>query len=184
MYPCCQYNSFSLGHILLVLLWCDSQHITLVSCECLTQGLSLDKLLLHWVRHYCIQVLKELCISVWVAVGKEHVIIVVLEVVREGQGVKWLESFLSLLSDPILVVRNLRATPMPTNVFCQTILFRVDKYFHSIVVERIRFAKVQKIESNTLTPHCSRDPVEEPLSISTSIHIVLQGQVVVIVINL
>ena len=59
---------------------------------------------------------------------------------------------------------------------------RVDQNFHSLVIERVRLAKIQHIEANFsfgIVLHSE----EKPLSVAPGVYIILQQQMVIIVIH-
>ena len=72
----------------MVLLGSDGEQVALVARQCFTERLPGDVLLLDWVSQDGVELLVELCVRIWVAVRKEDVVIIVLELIAEGQGVE------------------------------------------------------------------------------------------------
>ena len=61
-------------------------------------------LLFDWVRHDHIQLILELSVCVWVAVGKEYVVIIIFKIIRESERVEGSEVLAAILPDPILII--------------------------------------------------------------------------------
>lgn len=100
----------------MVLLGSDGEQVALVARQRFTERLPGDVLLLDWVSQDGVELLVELGVRIWVAVSKEDVVIIVLELIAEGQGVERPGPFDALLAYAILVIGNLGASSMPPNV--------------------------------------------------------------------
>lgn len=171
-----QDHTFALGHILRVLLARDCEELKRVSCQRLAECLASRELRLDWVSHDLADILGQVREGVRVAVCKVDRIVFVLEVEGERVGVVRAEDaarrLLVVLADAVLVVANLGASPMPADVSMGSHLLRVDKDFHSLVVETVGLAEVQHVESH-LNRLVVRRPKEIPLGVPTCVHIVL-----------
>ena len=133
MDPCSQYNAFTFGHVLLILLTRDRQHLALVSCQRLTERFTLHILLLDRVGHDRVQLLPKLSVSVRVAVRKIHVIVLILEVIRERHRIQGLTACI-VLPYSIGVVSDFVAVSVPTDILLLRLAFRVDENFHAFIV--------------------------------------------------
>ena len=140
---------------------------------------------LNWVCHDLVDILGQVRESVGVTVGEVNGVVLVLIVISERVGevaaedsVRWL---LVILTDTILVVADFCSPTMPADVSMRSHLLRVDQDFHALVIETVRLAEVQHVEAHLdwLVVRC---PEEVPLGVPTSVHIVLQQAVVLVVI--
>jgi hypothetical protein len=80
----------------------------------------------------------------------------------------------------IFIIINLFPDSMPTNVLFLFLLLRETQYFHTVVVKRIRFSQVDYIESVFLPLFEIMNSIEKPLSVTISVDIILQNQIVFI----
>jgi predicted metal-dependent phosphoesterase TrpH len=71
---------------------------------------------------------------------------------------------------------------VPADVFVRSHTLTINQNFHAFIIKTVWLAHVQNVES-----HCAGKKIacfeEKPLCVTVSIHIILEKQVVVIVIN-
>lgn len=136
-------DPFSLCHILRILFGSYSEQLAFVTRKRFGKRLSLYILLFYWICHDHIQLILKLGVRVRVAVSKEYVVIIVLEIVGECKGVEGAEVLGTFFSYPVLVVRDLSSSSMPTDVFGSRMLFRINEDFHALVIKRVWLTEIQ-----------------------------------------
>lgn len=84
----------------------------------------------------------------------------------------------------IFIIINLFSNSMPPDVLFLFLFLGEAQNLHTIIIKRIRFCEINYIESNFLTFLEVGNSIEEPLSMSIGINIILQNQVIFILSNL
>ena len=52
------------------------------------------------------------------------------------------------IANPVLVIANFGASSMPANIFLRSHLLRIDKNLHAFVIETVRLAEIEHVETN------------------------------------
>ena len=81
----------------------------------------------------------------------------------------------------ILRIINIFPNSMPTSSIILSFLRRIRKYFHSIIIQRIRFIQINYIKPNRYSFPRIWNPKEKPLRVPIRIDVILQHQVVLFV---
>ena len=135
MYSGGEDHTLSLIHVLLILARGDGQNFYLVLSEGFAHGLFLDILLLNRVSHNHVKLILQLSIRIGVAVGKIHIIIFVLKLVAESQGIQESSSLRVILLNSVWIVGDLHSASVPSHVLLCSVLLTVDQNLHSVIVE-------------------------------------------------
>lgn len=151
------------------------------------------------------EVLRELRVSVRLAVGEVDGVLVVLERVRKREG---REATLMEVAGPVaalealsavvvLEVAEVLAATVPA-LTCNTILLaevsilvgkvllplRVNKHLHTVIVQRLRLDHVQHVELDLLAATSVGHAEVEPLRVTFRVDIILQYEIVLAVVLL
>lgn len=81
----------------------------------------------------------------------------------------------------VFVIWNLRTTSKPFSILLLICFFRKAKDFHSIIVQWIRFWKIENIELNWLSFRSVSHSEKEPLSVPVRVDIILKNEVVLFI---
>ena len=181
MHPGSQYHALPFLHVFRILLRRDGEHFALVASQRLGQRLPLDIMLLDWVSHDGIELLNQLSVGVRIAVRKIHIIVFIFKLVRERHRVQSSEAFRAIFSDAIWVISYLCSSSVPSDILLLRVLLRVDEHLHSFIVQGVRLAKIQHAEANCVVALGVRNSEEKPLSVAAGIHVILKGQIIVII---
>lgn len=87
--------------------------------------------------------------------------------------------FLRILSHSICIIVYFCAGPMPANIPLGRLFLRVHEDLHAFVVETVWLAEVEHVEADFAGDLVSR-PEEIPLSVASSVNVVLKEEKVVI----
>ena len=139
MHSCTYDDSFLLGSWIAI-IWsgCDSQVVASVTSQGTTQNVSRD--IVQFLLLYLLDVVHQIRIGVRLGVSKEDGIIIVLKVVREGEGVI-ASLIVRHLLPPIVVLEITYVFPgaVPTELLLLKFLLRISQDFHAFVEETLRF---------------------------------------------
>lgn len=172
-----RYNhSFSLLHLLRVTAKCGhSQQVYIVSSQGLAQHSSFEAHSFARVTLELIQVPLEIRVGVGVAVCKVNRVVVILELDVEGKCVivprrlplHW-----------ILVVTDILARTRPASAKFLGFNLRIHQWSHPVVIEAVGLQKVYNVKPIEPPCPCILDSEVIPLSVSSSIVIRLQDNIV------
>lgn len=151
MNPSSYYNTFTLSHILSILLAGDREHLNFVTCQSLTECFSNTEIGFDRVSHDAIQVIKHVSVGVRVAIREVHSVTRVFEVVAESLCVvSALDSTFFWPPQAIWIITDVSASAVPANVFVSSHPFTVHQDFHALIVKTVGLAQIQNVESNCL----------------------------------
>lgn len=86
------------------------QHVNVVACQCLAQSLAAEPQSLAWIRLESLEISLQVRVSIRIAVGNVHVIVLMLELNAKRQGVI---VALGLSFHRVLVVADILAISVP-----------------------------------------------------------------------
>ena len=132
-----------------------------------------------FIHHFItFQVFEKITISVGHWISKVNSIIIVFELISESKSVKVFVSIFGVLFQVILKVGYIRASSVPLSFILLIFLLRKAKYFHSIVVKRITFCKIETIKFDRFVCSSVLNSKEKPLSVTVSVDVILKDEVV------
>jgi hypothetical protein len=100
-----------------MILRCDCQIVALVPSNSSTESVSAYVLRLHWVFLKGIKFIHQGGVGVRLAIGEEHEIFIVFEVIGEGKSVEVTAATHFILLEAVLKVGNVLALTVPTCTF-------------------------------------------------------------------
>ena len=115
------------------------------------------------------------------------VVIIVVEGMRESKCVVCFVGetvTMHLVLDMVLVVLNVGANPVPTNVFLLRVARGVGQDPHPLIIQTVRLGEVNDIKSYFVALFCVADSEEVPLGVPICVNIVLEDQVVLVLADL
>ena len=178
MYSRTDDNSFLLWSWI-VIIWSggDSQIVAPVSSQGSAQCISRDIIQLLFLDF--LYVVHQIRIGVWLGVGKEYGIIIVLEVVGECEGVVTSLIVRHLLPPiVVLVVSDVFSGAVPAELLLLKFLLWEGQNFHALVEETLGFHQVEHVKLHFLSLPRVLDTEVEPLSVALRIDVILENEVI------
>lgn len=105
----------------------------------------------------------------------------ILRLVGEGQSVVAFGAStlsLSFSFEVVLGVDDVRANAVPTGAFEPRFFRAVAEHFHALVVEGVRFAQIQEVQTSLFAFESVRDFEEKPLRMPISVNVILKNEVI------
>ena len=123
---------------------CYDEHLTGVASLCLAQGCSTQSVLAILGQTHSFQHHHAVCVSIWITVSEEHLILVVGELYLPRQSIKLLRRCYR----PFFawIIFDVGTCPVPTCLSLLSLLLAVEKRLHAMVVEGVRFDQIYNIE--------------------------------------
>jgi hypothetical protein len=124
-----------------------------------------------------VQILAQVGIGVREAMREIHLVVVVVECVRESQSVVflvWKSVALDVVAYLVLVVADVSSNTMPAHLFRLEVIAAVRKYAHALVVQAVGLGKVYNVKPNFLALFDIAHPEKVPLSVSIGVDVILE----------
>ena len=112
--------------------------------------------------------------------SKKLLIVIVLKSVRERKSEVGSEESTLVPFIGIRMIINISSNPMPPNTFIFLYFIWKTQDFHSVIIQRVWFRKIQKVEFNFLALGGIWAPEKVPLGITIRVYVILQDQVIFI----
>lgn len=182
MYPARDHDSLPvLDCIRITLESGDDDHFAVVSRDRRRQSPPPQAVLPLRVQLQVRQVTHQVRVGVRVTVSQVDGVVIVIELHTEGQSVIVPRI---LPFHRILIVTDVTPTAEPTLPTSFCLLLGIDDRTHTMIIEGIWFHHVDDVESVGLASTCVTNPKIVPLSVTSSVIIRLQDQIVFEFINL
>lgn len=113
---------------------------------------------------------------------EKDIIIIMLKSNNKSKRIMVSQPSLICISQKLILrIINIFSNSMPTKSIIQSFFRRIRKYFHSIIIQRIRFIHVNYIKPNRYSFPRIWNPKEKPLRMSIRINIILKHQIILFI---
>lgn len=167
------FLSFCFGTVRIFILASDGYHITSITSQCSTQYTAMKKVVAWIIFLDTWEIILQVCIGIWEAMCKKHVIVINLVGMLECKSVIVpLISRISILLEIVLVVVDILTNSMPSNSLGCFYFVWITQNFHTIIVQRVRFSQINDVKTNFHSFSCITYSEKIPLGMTVRIYIV------------